>query len=130
MNKHEVIMAIGLAIHLRESHRASSMATVEDSVKRLSNFGIFSNRQIANIANGSISHSHIAKLTNKTAKNGGRLNPADLEKIRDLMLQADAGRIDWDLVKLTVIQGTSQNLLSKLTGISKSQINRKIAESI
>lgn len=130
MNKHEVIMAIGLAIHLRESHKGSSMASVEETVKKLSDFGIFSNRQLANIAKGSISHSHIAKLTNKTAKNGGRLNPADLESVRDLMLQADAGRIDWELVKLTVRRGTSQNLLSKLTGISKSQINRKIAESI
>jgi hypothetical protein len=130
MNKHEVIMAIGLAIHLRESHRVSSMASVEETVKKLSDFGIFSNRQLANIAKGSISHSHIAKLTNKTAKSGGRLNPADLESVRDLMLQADAGRIDWELVKLTVRRGTSQNLLSKLTGISKSQINRKIAESI
>jgi len=130
VNKHEVIMAIGLAIHLREAHRGSSRASVEDLVKKLADFGVFSNRQLANIASGSISHTHISKITNKTAKNGGRLNPSDLEKIRDLMLQADAGRIDWDLVKLTVRQGTSQNLLSKLTGISKSQINRKIAESI
>jgi hypothetical protein len=130
MNKHDVIMAIGLAIHLRESHKSSSRAVVDDTIQRLAEFGVFSNRQIANIAKGSASHSHIAKITKKTSKSGGRLNPAHLENIRDLMLQADSGRVDWNLVELTVSQGTSGSLLSKLTGISKNQIGRKIAKPL
>lgn len=56
----------------------------------------------------------------KTEKTGGRLNPETLPVILKLR---DYGYVKEDVV-WCLTEGTSQNLLSRLTGISQSRISR------
>jgi hypothetical protein len=78
------------------------------------------------MAHNRISHLAIGKVTNKTSKSGGKLNPATLEMLRDLLFKFNEGRIDWDTVERVALMGTSQSMISRITGISKTQINRRI----
>lgn len=130
MNQHNVIMALALAIRLRDAPVASGDEVMASLIQELSGYNIFSNRQIEKIIDRKISYKKIARISGKASKTGGSINPVDFEAIRDLMFSHTLGETDWGAVSRVVKNGTSQNFLSKLTGISKSTMNRKISESI
>ena len=128
MNKHDVVIAVAKSIQLYKNADTMEKAEILELAKEISELGIFSNRQIEKMAHNKITHLAIGKVTGKTSKSGGKLNPATLEMIRDLIFQFNSGKIDWNMVDQVVILGTSQSLVSKLTGISKTQINRRFVE--
>jgi hypothetical protein len=128
LNKHDVVIAIAKSIQLYKNADTMEKAEILELAKEISELGIFSNRQIEKMAHNKITHLAIGKVTGKTSKSGGKLNPATLEMIRDLIFQFNSGKIDWNMVDQVVLLGTSQSLVSKLTGISKTQINRRFIE--
>jgi hypothetical protein len=128
LNKHDVVIAIAKSIQLYKNAETMQKAEILELAKEISALGIFSNRQIEKMAHKKITHLAIGRVTGKTSKSGGKLNPASLEMIRELIFQFNAGSIDWDLVGKVVASGTSQSLVSRLTGISKTQINRRFIE--
>jgi hypothetical protein len=128
LNKHDVVIAIAKSIQLYKNADTMEKAEILELAKEISELGIFSNRQIEKMAHNKITHLAIGKVTGKTSKSGGKLNPATLEMIRDLIFQFNSGKIDWNMVDQVVLLGTSQSLVSKLTGISKTQINRRFVE--
>ena len=128
MNKHDVVIAVAKSIQLYKNADTMEKAEILELAKEISELGIFSNRQIEKMAHNKITHLAIGKVTGKTSKSGGKLNPATLEMIRDLIFQFNSGKIDWNMVDQVVLLGTSQSLVSKLTGISKTQINRRFIE--
>jgi hypothetical protein len=128
LNKHDVVIAVAKSIQLYKNADTMEKAEILELAKEISELGIFSNRQIEKMAHNKITHLAIGKVTGKTSKSGGKLNPATLEMIRDLIFQFNSGKIDWNMVDQVVLLGTSQSLVSKLTGISKTQINRRFIE--
>lgn len=130
MNKHDVVIAVAKSIQLYKDAEQLDREEILKFAKEISELNVFSNRQIEKIAHNRINHLAIGKVTGKTSKNGGKLNPATLEIIRDLIFQFNDGRINWELVDRAVELGTSQSLISRLTGISKTQINRRMLEKL
>ncbi len=128
MNKHDVVMAIAKSIQLYKNAETMEKPEILKLAREISELNIFSNRQIEKMAHNRITHLAIGKVTGKTTKNGGKLNPASLELIRELIFEFSDGKINWEKVGQVVRMGTSQNLVSKLTGISKTQINRRFVE--
>ena len=128
MNKHDVVMAIAKSIQLYKNAETMEKPEILKLAREISELNIFSNRQIEKMAHNQITHLAIGKVTGKTTKNGGKLNPASLELIRELIFEFSDGKINWEKVGQVVRMGTSQNLVSKLTGISKTQINRRFVE--
>lgn len=126
MNKHDVVLAIALSIRLRDDSETAERDSLLPLVKQISDFGVFSNRQIAKIANNKIHHNIISKITKKSTKTGGAINPKSLEDIRELLFGSETGNVSWDLVEKVIKAGTSMTMISKLTGISKSTMSRKI----
>lgn len=130
MNQHNVIMALATAIRLRDAPVASEDVNTDSLIKELAGFDIFSNRQIKKIIGPGFSERRLKQISPKHSKTGGSVNPNHLEMIRVLVFQSSTGVPNWDLVREIVQGGTSQTFLSKLTGINKSTMNRKIRESI
>lgn len=126
MNKHDIVIAISKSIQLYKEAEQMERTEILTLAKEISALNVFSNRQIEKMAHNQISHLAIGKVTNKTNKAGGKLNPATLEMLRDLLFKFNEGRIDWDTVERVALMGTSQSMISRLTGISKTQINRRI----
>ena len=126
MNKHDIVIAISKSIQLYKEAEQMDRTEILALAKEISALNVFSNRQIEKMAHNRISHLAIGKVTNKTNKAGGKLNPATLEMLRDLLFKFNEGRIDWDTVERVALMGTSQSMISRLTGISKTQINRRI----
>jgi hypothetical protein len=128
LNKHDVVIAIAKSIQLYKNAETMEKPEILKLAKEISELNIFSNRQIEKMAHNRITHLAIGKVTGKTSKSGGKLNPATLETIRELIFEFSDGKINWEKVGQVVRMGTSQNLVSKLTGISKTQINRRFVE--
>ena len=126
MNKHDIVIAISKSIQLYKDAEQMERSEILKLAQEISELNVFSNRQIEKMAHNRISHLAIGKVTNKTSKSGGKLNPATLEMLRDLLFKFNEGRIDWDTVETVALMGTSQSMISRLTGISKTQINRRI----
>ncbi len=128
MNKHDVVMAIAKSIQLYKNAETMEKPEILKLAREISELNIFSNRQIEKMAHNRITHLAIGKVTGKTTKNGGKLNPASLELIRELIFEFSDGKINWEKVGQVVRMGTSQSLVSKLTEISKTQINSIFVE--
>lgn len=126
MNKHDIVLAIALAIRLRDDSETVERDDLLPLVKQVCDFGIFSNRQVAKIANNKVHHNIIAKLSRKSTKTGGAINPKSLEDIRELLFSSELGSVDWDVAKRVIKAGTSMTMICKLTGISKTTMSRKI----
>lgn len=126
MNKHDIVIAVSKSIQLYKEAEQMERTEILALAKEISALNVFSNRQIEKMAHNRISHLAIGKVTNKTSKSGGKLNPATLEMLRDLLFKFNEGRIDWDMVETVALMGTSQSMISRITGISKTQINRRI----
>lgn len=126
MNKHNVVLAIALSIRLRDEAVTSEKDALLPLAQQVCEYGVFSNRQISRISGGRIHHAVISKISKKSTRTGGLINPKSLEEIRELLFASEKGSVDWDLAKKVMDEGTSMSMIAKLTGISKTTMSRKI----
>jgi hypothetical protein len=122
------LRAINEAIWIRDRAETLDKEQLIKVIIDIGEYGIFSARQIQSIANNTISRQRISKLCKKSDRTGGNLYIFDLEKIRDLFYTKSNGSTNYALAKEIIENGTSQGMLSKLTGIDQSSISRKIKE--
>lgn len=123
-----VASALNEAIWLRDNIDLLNRAEIEEAIQRLGAFDVFSNRQIRAITAGKVSHQAVARITNKSDRSGGNLNPGSLELLRSVLYRRADSESDFDLIAQAVEQGTSQHMISKLTGVSQSTISKKLKE--
>lgn len=126
METEKLFYAVNNAIWLRDNAFRLSQEMLCKHVGELSDYGVFSSRQIFKIAGGKLSHVKINKINKKDTKSGGRLNPKSLDFILQAMLSKSRGHVDFVAVEEALATGTSQNMVSRLTGISQSVISRKL----
>lgn len=124
----ERLFIIAKAIELRDTADSMTREVLYETIQSIGKYQLFSFRQIANITHNLVSHSTVARLTEKPQKTGGKLNPKHLEDMRDLIFQNSVGRVDWNTIRKVVSQGTSVDMVVKLTGLPKTTIHRKVAD--
>lgn len=117
--------ALALAIKLRDTVDSMPAEEMQETLEGLASSGIFSIRQISSICQKS--PSHISRLVRRDSKTGGKLNPEHLELMRGLIFQNSIGQVDWQRVDRIISNGTSPYVLSKITGIPRSTIHRKVS---
>jgi len=125
MNPMQRLEVISTAIWLRDNATRISREEMLEKLSDLAEYGILSNRQLAKIVRGKISHTTIAQHTQKKSKTGGSLSPEALEDIREALFSRERKAIDYDAISRALSKGTSQNMITKLTGISQSSISRR-----
>ena len=121
--------ALNMAIWLNMSAGTLSKEELHIAVKEISTYNLFSSRQLSAIVSNVIDHSTIAKLIKKENKTGGNLNVATLEILRSILYSRSDGRADYQLVSEALEKGTSQGMISRLTGISQSSISRRLSKN-
>lgn len=124
----KIAAAMNEAIWLRDNVEQISIEEIRESIQRIAEYGVFSNRQLQAISNGKVSHQAIAKITGKTDKSGGNLNPGTLELLRRVLLSRATSASDFEMIAEAIDQGTSQRMVAKLTGVSQSMISKKMKE--
>lgn len=121
-----VAEALNYAIWLRDNSAVISDFDLVECVKALGEFSVFSSRQMSAIVNGRIAHGKITKLVGKRDRTGGNLNVGTLDILRSILLnRADEGT-NYDLIAEAVGKGTSQGMVSKLTGVPQGSISKNI----
>lgn len=121
------LYAINEAIWIRDNAQTVSRSVLIEKLQNLAEYDMYSNRQMAKICGNVIRHNVIAGYVNKSDKTGGRFNPASLEDLREALFSKERGKVDYVSVKNALASGTSQGMVSKLTGIDQSVISRKVA---
>lgn len=116
---------LNLSIWIRDNVNAMDMEEIQKQVMLLADYDILSSRQISAIVNNRISHSSISKMIGKNNKTGGNLNVGTLEILRNVLYSRADGFTDFALISEAIGQGTSQGMISKLTGVSQSSISRR-----
>jgi hypothetical protein len=122
------LQAINEAIWIRDHANQIDRSLLIERLQDLSEYGIFSNRQMQAICKNTISYTTIGGYTNKRSKNGGRLSPESLEDIRDILFEKHAGRINYKAIERVLQTGTSQGMISKLTGVAQSTISKHFGD--
>lgn len=123
-----VAEALNEAIWIRDNSDTVDKETLTDAVRNLGKYRIFSSRQLSAITNGRISHTTISRIVKKTDRTGGNLNVGTLDILRNILYTRADGRTDYKLIHDAVGLGTSQGMVSKITGISQSSISKNIKE--
>lgn len=124
-----LLRAINEAIWLRDHAPKLDKEKLFETVEDIGEYGIYSARQISALTGGAVSHQTVARLCNKTDKSGGRLNPVSLDKIKACFHDRINGAVDRGIILEIVNSGTSQGMLSKLTGISQTRISKIATEA-
>lgn len=122
------LRAINEAIWIRDHSEKLSREELSKVIQDISQYDIFSSRQISSMTGNIFSHQTVSKISNKQNKTGGKLSVSDLEKIRDLFYGRSNGSVNYKLAKEIIDNGTSQGMIYRLTGIHQSAISRKIKE--
>jgi len=125
MSPHDSLMFVALAIRMRDNAEKLSPEEFEQLLKEVAWFGVMSNRQLAKLCKYRMSHVRIGKIIPKISKTGGEVNPSDLEKMRAIIFSKSINQVDYKLVLDVASNGTSQRMLSRITGISQGLISRK-----
>jgi hypothetical protein len=118
--------ALNQAIWLRDNVTKLDKEAMQEAIKDLASHKLFSSRQISAIVNGAVDHGAIAKLIKKEDKTGGNLNVGTLEILRNVLYSRANNQTDFDLIAKAFQEGTSQGMISKLTGVSQSSISRRL----
>lgn len=121
-----IASAMNEAIYLRDNVAELQRSEVEKGVKRLASYGVFSNRQIHAIINGALSIKVVAELTGKSDRSGGSLNPGSLDLLLSVLYSRAAQDEEYELIAQAVELGTSHHMVSKLTGIHRSTISKRL----
>jgi hypothetical protein len=118
------LQAINLAIWIRDNSKKIEREVLIYNIQDLAEYDIFSNRQIQAICRNELSYTTIGGYTNKTSKNGGKLNPESLEDLRDILFSRHNDQINYKAIERALQAGTSQGMISKLTGVAQSTISK------
>lgn len=122
------LRAINEAIWIRDHSEKLTREELSKVIEDISEYNIFSSRQISSMTGNIFSHQTVSKISNKQNKTGGKLCVSDLEKIRDLFYGKSNGSVNYKLAKEIIDNGTSQGMIYRLTGIHQSAISRKLKE--
>lgn len=125
MKQQDSLFAIAMAIRLRDNSDSYGEEELRGTIVQLTEKNVFSIRQISNMCGKS--PATLSRIVQRTSRTGGKLNPQHLEEIRDLIFQQDIDQVDWQTVKKITSDGTSADMLSRISGIPKSTIHRKIS---
>jgi hypothetical protein len=125
VNQQDRHRLLSQAIWLRDNSESVTKTKAFELVRELDEFGAFSVRQINNIIGGKISNTTLCKYLVVKDRTGGRLNPNSLEDILQCLSDKENNCVDYRIVKRILLAGTSQNTLSRLTGINQSLISKK-----
>lgn len=118
--------ALNQAIWLRDNAHSIDNEELVKRVKDLGKYSIFSARQLSAITDGLLTHHVITKLISKTDKTGGNLNIGTLEILRNVLYSRADDRTDYKLIASAINMGTSQGMVSKLTGVPQGTISKKL----
>jgi len=132
MNRSEQIRVselLNLAIWVRDNVHSMDSDELHKQIKILADYDMLSSRQISAIVNNKVSHSSISKMIGKNTKTGGNLNVGTLEILRNVLYSRSNGETDYQLISEALQGGTSQGMISKLTGVSQSSISRRNNDS-
>ena len=122
----KVAEALNSAIWLRDNVNTLLDFEIEEYIIQIGKHNVFSSRQLSAIVNGKISHHRIGKLISKTDKTGGNLNVGTLDILRNILLNRADDGTDYELIASAVGMGTSQGMVSKLTGVPQGSISKKL----
>ncbi len=122
------LQAINEAIWIRDNAEKISRELLIERLQELSEYDLFSNRQMAKICGNKISHNVLGGYVQKSDKSGGNFNPTSLEDLREALFSKERKRVNYNAVLRALESGTSQGMVSKLTGISQSAISRKLVQ--
>lgn len=125
MDKKDRHRLLSQAIWLRDNADSINKTETFEFVRELDEFGALSIRQISAIIGGKISNTTLCKYLVVKDRVGGRLNPNSLEDIAQCLSDKENNSVDYRVVKRILLAGTSQNTLSRLTGINQSLISKK-----
>lgn len=122
------LQAINEAIWVRDNAKQIDRSLLIERLQDLAEYEVFSNRQMQAICGNTISYTTIGNYTRKTSKNGGRLAPESLEDIREILFEKHNGRINYKAIERVLQTGTSQGMISKLTGVAQSTISKHFGD--
>jgi hypothetical protein len=125
-----IASALNEAIYLRDNVEQMGKDEVIAGVRRLATYGVFSNRQIGAIINGRMGLPAIGEITMKSDKSGGNLNPGSLDLLLSVLYNRAVLKSEIELIAQAVDQGTSHHMISKLTGIDRSSISKKVRDHL
>ena len=125
MNQQDRHRLLSQAIWLRDNADSVTKTRVFELVREIDEFGALSIRQISGVINNKISNTTLCKYLVVKPRVGGRLNPDSLEDILQCLSDKENNSVDYRIVKRILLAGTSQNTLSRLTGINQSLISKK-----
>jgi hypothetical protein len=124
INSTHQLQAINLAMWIRDNCKQVEREVLVYNIQDLAEYNIFSNRQIQSICRNEISYTTIGGLTQKTSKSGGNFNPESLEDLREILFAKHNGQINYKAIERVLQTGTSQGMISKLTGVAQSTISK------
>jgi hypothetical protein len=127
MDQIERLQAINEAIWIRDNSHNVSRDILIDRLKEIAGYGLFSSRQLSRICGNRVSHASISLYIGKNTNSGGRVAPESLEDVREALFSKERGAISYPHVKSALEAGTSQNMISKMTGINQSTISRRLS---
>lgn len=122
----EVAAALNKAIWLRESVEKFDREQIVKHIKDIATHDVFSSRQLSAIVNGTIHHSTISRMIQKKTKTGGNLNVGTLDILRTVLYSRANESTDYSLIAKAVGMGTSQGMVSKLTGVNQGTISKRL----
>lgn len=120
-----VAEALNYAIWVRDNVSDMRDHDVTKAVIELGDYKVFSSRQISAIISNRVSHTTVSSTIGKKDKTGGNLNVASLEVLRNILYSRSSGETNYGLIAKALEEGTSQGMISKLTGVSQSSISRR-----
>lgn len=118
------LQAINEAIWIRDNAKKIERSLLIERLQDLAEYEIFSNRQLQAICGNVISYTTIGGYTRKSTKNGGRLAVESLEDIREILFEKHNDRINYKAIERVLQTGTSQGMISRLTGVAQSTISK------
>lgn len=121
-----IASALNEAIWLRDNAADLPKTELYAAVKALGAYRVFSSRQIVAITNGLVSSGIVSSLINKSDRTGGNLNPGTLDILRTVLYSRADKATDYKIISEAVSNGTSQGMVSKLTGVSQGSISKYI----
>ena len=122
----QIAQALNEAIWLRDNVGLLHESEILERVIELDSLDVFSNRQLHAIINGIISYRTLSGITGNRTRSGGRLNVGTLDILKNILYSRANDFTDYKLIDKAVEMGTSQGMISKLTGVSQGSISKRM----